>query len=397
MATGVMFHSVGLRRYNWVSPQISEDVDVFRCKIESLHRVGYRSVQFSSPEFLSADAAPGVCLTFDDGYLDNWVHVFPILEKLGMQATIFVTTDFIDPRDVLRQRAAYEFRDDSSHHPAECCAGFLSWPEMKAMERSGLVEIQSHAKTHTRWFRGPRVVDYWRPGAATRPGGPVWMLWNHSPEWKPFYLSEAAEQERQIPYGTPIYECGKALETRRWHPEEPALEAELVETVRRGGGASFFTREGWRSVLNAVVEKVREGPGGRGRFETQEEFHHRVRSELAASKATLEEGLGHEVQALVWPGGGVTPDVVRIAREIGYRRFTLPRQLVGDPVVETDMFSRVSSGCRVWWGARDLGNVTGAEFLWHLGRSEGRRGDSMKLQVARLARKVAWLSGRRPD
>ncbi|NWF55785.1 MAG: polysaccharide deacetylase family protein, partial [Syntrophaceae bacterium] len=38
---------------------------------------------------------PSVALTFDDGHLDNWVFAFPLLEKYGMKATIFVITSWM--------------------------------------------------------------------------------------------------------------------------------------------------------------------------------------------------------------------------------------------------------------------------------------------------------------
>src|SRR5215467_4378678 len=43
-----------------------------------------------------------VVLTFDDGYLDNWVYVYPILKKYGLKGTIFVVPDFVDPTDSRR-------------------------------------------------------------------------------------------------------------------------------------------------------------------------------------------------------------------------------------------------------------------------------------------------------
>lgn len=42
-----------------------------------------------------------VALTFDDGYLDNYTRAFPILQRHGLNATFYVTTNCIDNREVL--------------------------------------------------------------------------------------------------------------------------------------------------------------------------------------------------------------------------------------------------------------------------------------------------------
>jgi peptidoglycan/xylan/chitin deacetylase (PgdA/CDA1 family) len=47
------------------------------------------------------DPGTPLTITFDDGYQDNFTHAFPILQRYGLPATIFLTTGSIDTREPL--------------------------------------------------------------------------------------------------------------------------------------------------------------------------------------------------------------------------------------------------------------------------------------------------------
>lgn len=371
----LLFHSVGLERHDWAFPWISEPVDLFAKKMRALARRRYDTVFFRDHDPGRRYDRKTVILTFDDGYLDNWVHVAPILAEHGLRATVFVTLDFVDPRPIVRERG-------------ESAVGFMSWDELRAAERSGVFDIQSHAVSHT-WFpSGPRVTGFWSPGSATRAGGPIWMLWNEAPEEKPFYLTGAADLESRVPYGTPVFEHRKSLEAPRFLPEERLAHA-LPEFVERHGGRGFFEAPDWEARLRAEVERVQGGHEGNGRYEDEASYHRRIRRELEESKLRLESELDKTIDVLCWPGGGVNEDVVRIAREVGYRKFTLPTAWRGrrqTPGYEGFVPRTAGSLERAYRG-RDLGSVSVTELMWTIERELGS-GKHLLLTRAALAMRL---------
>jgi peptidoglycan/xylan/chitin deacetylase (PgdA/CDA1 family) len=67
-----------------------------------------------------------VLLTFDDGYADFYQNAFPILKELNLKATVFVVTGFVGDKE----------------------GRYLSWDQIKEIDKSGLVTIGSHTIGH---------------------------------------------------------------------------------------------------------------------------------------------------------------------------------------------------------------------------------------------------------
>lgn len=390
----VMFHSVGAERLDWVFNYISSPKGPFEDKLRCLKEAGFNFVFWRELHDYMAGrldlALPAVMLTFDDGYLDNWTTVFPLLEKYQARATIFVSTDFIDPSGEARPRCGDAGGNGAAITEPDI-AGFLNFAEMRAMERSGLVDIQSHAKTHTWYFSGRRVVDFWRPGLRRYP----WMAWNARPDRKPFYMRE--DQAGLVSYGTPVYEHGKSLEVVR-HMPAGAIAGDLSAFVRDQGGESFFAREDWKDLLLERHASAERHYANDSRLETGAERHERIRAELAESKQVLEQGLGKQVDFICWPGGGYDPDTLKIAREVGYRSWTLgsadQSAFRNIPGADPEQVKRIGSHTRQHWRGRVIGHTNGLEFLCSVRRHQGSAYHKWLGRALRVMRVARYYLGR---
>lgn len=392
----VMFHSVGLEKHDWAWSHISEPVELFEAKIAALAKAGFTGVFWSELyEYMAGRVslpANSILLTFDDGYLDNWVCIYPILKKYGMKGTIFMSTDFVDPRTEPRP----SLEDLWSGRCARgdiAIPGFLSWAEMRRMEESGLVDIQSHAVTHTWYFTGPRIVDYHRPFDVTpRP----WLFWNARPERKPYYLSE--DQQEFLPWGHPVFEHAKSLVAKRFFPDESAVEA-VTGLVAEEGGRELFTAAGWRERLERRMPAALSAGQFPGRYESEEERVARIADELRRSKRAIEENLRKRADFICWPGGGNDVTVQEIARTAGYKGWTLGSRSQLEkrnlPGTDPESIKRIGSGNEITFKGRRCGTGGARWFTWKIFAHQGSFVHAAAMKGCKLGALAASFGGAR--
>lgn len=153
----MQYNSIPVVMYHHIAPtdrELNVYPELFEDHLRRLSRKGWKTL--SGSEFLyfmnNMKEKPDKCvlLTFDDGFADNYVYLFPLLKKYKMKAMVFAATGFIEDADVSRDKFV-----PLSHNDARKLAFterrtevMCTWKEIIEMEESGLVDIQSHGVSH---------------------------------------------------------------------------------------------------------------------------------------------------------------------------------------------------------------------------------------------------------
>jgi peptidoglycan/xylan/chitin deacetylase (PgdA/CDA1 family) len=160
-----------LLMYHHVSPSpglVTLSPQNFRAQMSWLARNAWRTIGADElAAFLSGQplGEKSLMLTFDDGWLDNWLYAHPILQEFGLNAVLFLITGWLaeGPPRALRKVGTGETAANSiTAMPAHrvCMEKvktggaddvMLRWSEVQAMRAAGTFEFHSHTHTHTRW------------------------------------------------------------------------------------------------------------------------------------------------------------------------------------------------------------------------------------------------------
>lgn len=294
---------------------LSDSVRAFENTLKILKKKGYETISLQELYDLKLnrtdDNKKRVVLNFDDGFLDNYTIVYPMLKKYGMKGTVYISPEFVDKRNIVRPMVY----DDIIHGKKidfENNWGYMSWPELKIIDESGVIDVQSHANTHTWYYSSSELKDVHNPNDKY-----FWLWWNKYVSKKPYWLNEYNETD--IDYGFPVFEYYKSLSGKRFLPNDEVItyiigRSKSIDLKNTGKRHEFI------SQLNEEIhDRFKDNIGC---FEDDTQFEERIQYELRSSKNICEEQLDKKMKFLAWPGGAVSERAKEIAKELGYLAVT---------------------------------------------------------------------------
>lgn len=319
----IYYHSVKHRKIGtWFNPQDTMLLKDFERHVKYYEKLKFKTFFFDDL-YLHLNGTiklpfNSILLTFDDGYLDNFVFVFPLLKKYKLKATIWVAPDFVDSNDH-RVRPTLEdyWNNKISLDELNGYDGFLTWEEMRIMEKSGCVDIQSHTLTHTKYPVSDEIIDFVSPSTKID-----WLYWNLHRDDKPNYLTTP---KYKIPTGYPVYKNQKANIAVKYE-EDGNLTREILSYVSTRGKDDFFNDPEWKQKLHSLSKAIKKHNNISYKKETDEEYKNRIRMELVESKIYLERQLNKKVNHVCWPYGKWNLTTENIAMESGYLTTTAKGQ-----------------------------------------------------------------------
>lgn len=214
-----------------------------RRHLETLRRGGWNVIPTRALVAARRNGMPvanrTVVMHFDDGYLDNFIFAAPLLRQFGYPAAFFVSTDFIDPGNVVRS--------DAAAAGPEAWRGYMTAAEIRELDGDPLFAVEAHGTDHARIPVSDRPVgrltdDNWRRHLP--------LAWAGEPGNKARWF-ERAGPPPQLRLGDPVPENDSALAGRWWRDGAAETDATFSERVYRA-----LTRS--RDELAAVLGRSPE-------------------------------------------------------------------------------------------------------------------------------------------
>lgn len=317
----LMYHRVlprSDRQYRYTQPGLACTPDIFSRQMSFLSE-SYNLISAAALVELLQNNQPvpanAVVVTFDDGWRDNYVHAFPILQQYRVPATIFLATDFIETDRLFWFLKAGILLGEGDLSDQKIDLAFSSllrtYPQNATELNAGLHLLMTEPRNQDaimEWFKqfDPEMIEKIIDTLADT-AGIEWADWSREP-W-----------------------------TVSWD-EVREMDRDIVEFGSHGCSHGILTR------LREI----------------------QVTRELAESKQRLEQELAHDVTIFAYPNGDYNEKVERLVEEAGYHAAITVGP--GDPHSEIDIFALPRSGAHDGMSVGPLGGFSKALFAFELRR-----------------------------
>lgn len=312
---------------------------IFEGQCRALSDNGWRGIGLEEAEAFLIEGKPlpkkSFLMTFDDGYLDNYVYAFPIMQKYGHKGVVFAVSSRIssaqidceqqlvttgttlrstmtegqsvrgsEPEDVTVDNLVIEEpTGEKTRVPL-----FFNWDEARLMERSGSMAVAGHSVNHARVYTDHHFSQFIQPGDRL----------DHFDN----ITSEAC-------YGMPAFAHEPELTARAFVPSSELIKR-VMELVPQESEAArqFFASEGSVKKLHELVETFR---GRLGHYETEKETLERMGAIMETSQTVLSRELGHDVKSFCWPWGGFCEAARQAGLKAGFKVFYTTKRGTNPP------------------------------------------------------------------
>ena len=223
-----------------------------------------------------------ILITFDDGYYDNYLNVFPLLKKYNFKATFFINSAFIkESADrattiIKESGAANQEIIENYYKGADITSDqYMTWEEMREMQQSGLCDFELHSHTHKLAFATLELRGFVENEKFS---GEALHVYNGKPK-----------------VGYPMLRTRGETTIRKLIPKEEFLDAvKKLYEEKKGLKPSKLKKELGEFIKNyADASTTESSEGAKGR----------IVNEIHKNQEELYKHLGKQPVAYAWPYG----------------------------------------------------------------------------------------------
>jgi peptidoglycan/xylan/chitin deacetylase (PgdA/CDA1 family) len=239
-----------------------------------------------------------VALCFDDAWASLWTVGAPLLKRHGLTAITYAI-----PARIAEAPACRPTIDEAGAPSGG--PPFVTWPELRALQASGIVDVQCHTESHSMVFSSPAITGFVTPDYAMIP-----ML--NRPQLSPLPALRFLEPDQ---LGAPLYEARSRMSDGRRVAVPFDAQARCVEYVAREGGARFFSRSDWKARLRQLAGRCNDPV-----VESEAERDRAIELELDRGRAILNDRLRTgTVNHICLPWGVSSARTAAALPRLGYR------------------------------------------------------------------------------